>query len=178
MLLFWTLPNANQHNPPIAIYLQMYFPYFPQQCIWNWRENWFNARSSISIQHKPGWACLFCPNWPGTSQSGKCGERKSKGWFFTFSFSKMWKILWKLYQMHQTHSLRLTLGKLLSNTFKRASSGEEKVKVFLSFQVCDWKCLCKWEKVSVIHCQIGVQLSTVNACKLVSSDREKVKVFT
>ena len=58
------------------------------------------------------------------------------------------------------------------------ASGEEKVKVFLSFQVCDWKCLCKWEKVPVLHCQIGVQLSTVNAFKLVFSDREKGKVFT
>ena len=129
MLLFWTLPNANQHNPPVAIYLQMYFPYFPQ-CIWNWCENWFNACSSISIQHKPGWACLFCPNWPGTSQSGKCGERKSKGWFFTLAFSKMWKILWKMYQMHQTHSLWSTLGKLLSNTFKRASFGRRESESF------------------------------------------------
>ena len=120
---------------------------------------------SMSLLPKLTWNC------------GKCGERKSKGWFFTFAFSKMWKILWKMYQMHQTHSLWSTLGKLLSNTFKRASSGEEKVKVFLSFQVCDWKCLCKWEKVPVLHCQIGVQLSTVNALKLVSSDRQKVKVL-
>ena len=52
----------------------------------------------------------------------------------------MWKILWKLHQMHRTLILGLTLGKLLSNTFKRASFGRrESESFFLSFQVCDWK---------------------------------------